>query len=164
MKKLLLFVTVLFLASCSNDEIVSDNTNAAEETSSVSYQYNADTPQEKTAICFSNLTASYSVDVSQGLNNPAIKFSAIVGSKVNSANGYYVSLETEELTDDEDFNSGTGVISVYANSTLFTNIVFNMPFIKVKASQLPAYYKWRVVLTGQSGCKSYSDWYEAPML
>jgi len=166
----LLPLMLLFFASCSvddsaellNQQTVADTTVTLDAESRIAAAQAA-----SLSDCFKGLAAHINLDVSAGLNNPVIDFIADAPITANPNWSYLVKVEVQQLSDCEDFSSTTGQAIIFANNTVYTNIYASHPEVSVAPSQLPSCYKWRITLerTGKLGspCKSYSQWYDAPL-
>ena len=117
-------------------------------------------------VCFNDLAAHISMNVSGGLNNPIINFVADVPLNVSYNTAYMVKVEVQQLADCEDFNVVTGD-PIFFGGGKYTNVVMASPTITVLPNELPACYKWRMTFerTGRlvTPCKTISQWYDAPL-
>ena len=162
MKKILpiLFTAFLFVACSTDDATVSETTQAA-----------VDAQLRAVGTCFDGIYGSIYVDVSQGINNPKVQFSADVDDNSDNVNQTYsAKLEIQLLSDCENLNSGTGTSTFYLVPGLIQNPSVNIPKVKLSPSQLPTgCYRWRFTLQGVSNaqrnpsCISTTQWYDAPL-
>lgn len=174
MKKIftVLFLGLLFI-SCSND----DNTIYEGEEAEVfdvagEYDYNARIQKALTngfySNCGASVTGTFGVDVSGGLNDVILKFSANATYPQTSKTrkNYKLILYIQPLADCEDFKSETGV-AMTVTSPSFTNLS-QVPVIEVHEDDINFNcYKWKVVIDieemGAPYCVSSSEWYESPL-
>jgi hypothetical protein len=169
MKKIMILplIMVLFWA-CSVD-----NENELEETDGnmrlAAFSTEAATTNNiSVTTCFRGITAGVQADVSNGLGNPVLVFTPAVTGSVTAGNKYTVRVEIQPLSDCDNMSSDTGSLIVYSYGTPVQNISTAPPGIMVQPSQIPACYKWRMVVDGvpdkkQTACTSITQWYEAPL-
>lgn len=172
MKKIyLLPLLVLFFTACSVDDSAELlNQEIVEEVffDSLKEEFNGSGPKEAPQNdCFNGLAAHVSMDVSGGLNNPAVNFVADVPLTVSPGLAYVVKVEVQQLADCEDFNVVTGD-PVFLGGRSYTNVAMAFPSVTVQPNQLPVCYKWRMVFERsgrliQTPCKALSPWYDAPL-
>jgi len=167
MKKILILPLLALLFSCSTDDTAINMQNDA--TSSI--VYSADREVATLAVlssCF-DLTATVSVDVSNGLGNPYVVFTSSVNATVTATRKFKVKVEVQELSDCDNMNSDIGSKVIWGPASSLTNVNASPPVVTVQGSKLPLCYKWRFVFEGVSEtgreliCVSYSPWYESPL-
>lgn len=169
MKKLVFLPFVMFLVfGCSSD---SESLNLEEDASVVMSMSDGEDFEEKTLVkpCFPGLSATVSVDVSNGLGNPIVVFQSVVTSTIPSTSTFRVRVEVQPLSDCDDMNSISGASVLLGSTALHSNITINDPSVPVQPSVLPLCYKWRMVFEGMAlgdkrpACTSVTPWYEAPL-
>lgn len=159
----------LIFASCSTDNDTGLLQEEAVQISTVD-EINVKMMTANTVSCVSFLNGNVYIDVSQGINNPQVVFTADVpNGNVTRPARYNVHLEIQTLLDCEDLNSGTGTITRYSTSHLIPTLTD--PSITLSPSQLPSTcYRWRFVVDGykvtstsSTPCSTTSVWYEEPL-
>lgn len=168
MKKFILLpFFLLLLAACSADDSAFE-TNEAAAVVTVSYDKPSDIDaRQGITSCFSTFTAYPSVDVSGGINNPVLRFNAVVPANIPFFSMYKLKVEVQPLADCENMSSNQGNIIVYTSSSYYINISTIRPYVAVVPSQLPSgCYKWRMVIesiNARSTCMSVTSWYDSPL-
>lgn len=163
-------VIALVFASCSTDN---DAMLLQEEAVVVSTidEFNEKMSGTTTTTCISFLYGSAVVDVSQGINNPQVIFTADVpNGNASRPSKYTISLELQALSDCEDLNSGTGSLTRHSLYN-FSIPAVSDPGFTLTLGQLPSTcYRWRFVVegykvtsTGSTPCVTTSIWYDAPL-
>lgn len=167
-----LLVTILFFVSCTTDDSVLDTSE--NNYSPKSYRAGFSEKYMKSeATCFSSLEGSLRMDITDGLNNPTIKFRGEVPNYLSSQGSYSLKLYTfklyiQPIADCEDMNSDDGDALVYTYPVFISN-VNEIPSIDLKPNQIPFQcYKWRVEISREINrviyCSTSSTWYDAPVL
>lgn len=168
MKKFILLpLFLLLLAACSTDDSAFE-TNEATAGVTVNYNKPSDIDaRQAITSCFSTFTAYPSVDVSGGINNPILRFNAVVPANIPAYSMYKMKVEVQPIADCEDLNSNQGDIITYTSSSYYMNISTTRPYVAVVPSQLPSgCYKWRMVIesiNARSTCMSATSWYDSPL-
>jgi hypothetical protein len=123
--------------------------------------------------CFNSIDGTFTMDLSDGLGNPTLKFGATVqtfvsGGLLPNSNIYVMYLQVQPLADCEDMNSDTGSMISFSSPSF--KGVSSIPTINLKPVNIPFMcYKWRVAITRidakrkGDACTSVSDWYDAPL-
>ncbi len=165
MKKFLLLPVLVFFASCSTDD--SALTTVQENNLAATDYKSADATISTT--CLDAVGGSLTVNLSQGINNPMLVFTASL-TGVSSGINYKARIEIQEISDCEDINSAMGNIvsfsSPYAVKAPTTQVN-----ITIAGQALPDFtcYRWRVAVDcvsttkGRGPCTTVSPWYEAPL-
>lgn len=172
MKNTLLFFLAVMLAACSADDgmLTTADTNAVIDNTVETTDDSEDKPAYP--ICFYETDANVIIDVSNGLGNPRVVFSAIINGQWGSLKkGFTAKLEVTTLGDCEDFYSDSESVITIPFEGVYQNPQVNVPTLSLHPNQLPyGCYKWRIVLesgvinaTFQPYCQSASPWYEAPL-
>ena len=166
---LLLFVSALFMASCSVDnEGLGLDEKATENVASVQRKAGTGITTGKggpSEMCITTLSAHYEMDMSGGLNNPKVNFVINSPLGVTSSRSFYAAVEVQQVPDCEDYNYGTGPITSFGGIVLYYNISTNAPRVVVQQGQFPVCFRWRMVLTeANTSCVTYTPWYDAPVL
>lgn len=160
MKKLLLLpVLLVTLFSCSTDDSVSyqDESNAVNAAS-------AERIEKPLNPCIADFSGYTIINVEGGFGNPVVEFYTFSTDGRKKKLSSYVEIET--LSDCEDVNSGTGMVTSFSGGII--NLIPNNNIVTLNPSQLPSgCYRWRLVLTNAPGalssCTSVTPWYEAPL-
>jgi len=162
---------LLFFASCSVDDsadlLTQEPVNALTLTSEELARIGETGQSLISPDCFKVLSAHINLNVSAGLNNPVINFVGDAPIGTSARLGYIVRVEVVALSDCDDLNSPTGSVIILGNNTVFNNVGTIDPVVSALPSQLPVCYKWRITYERVgaiiTSCKSYSQWYEAPL-
>ncbi|PZR14743.1 MAG: hypothetical protein DI539_18640 [Flavobacterium psychrophilum] len=168
MKKIVLLVMIavgVWSCSTDNDEVL------MHYESDVSERANEESAQalSATTTCFTDLSASVSVDVSNGIGNPTVVFTPAITGPVRISASYRVRVEVQPLSDCDDMNSNTGTLLAFGPSGSVQNVLASPPAISVLPANMPSCYKWRFVFESPAGtpksqyCLSASIWYESPL-
>jgi len=120
--------------------------------------------------CVYFLNPSVTVDVSAGIQNPKVIFTADVpnGGSRASSRPYTVTLEMEQLSDCEDLSTGNGIVTRYSLYNQSIPAMLVDPVIKLSRSQLPSTcFRWRFVISGvntnSQNCVTASAWDYEPL-
>lgn len=167
MKKIMLLPLLLIFFNCSTDDTQLSVSQDPDNLLMTSYKCK-DFGIESLLSCF-KLTASVSLDVSNGLGNPTVVFTSSVNAAVTPTRKFKVKVEVQQLTDCDYMDSEIGSKVIWGPAASVTNVNALPPTVSVLGSKLPACYKWRFVFEGVSEtgreliCVSYSPWYERPL-
>ena len=162
----------LFFTSCSNDDsTIYENAETALEVNEIVaeeiYSARGVSLPILYSKCFESVTGTVQANVSGGLSNAVLEFSANIGNDYSRTKKPYVlELHIQQIEDCEDPLSDVGNAEVIP-STVFLSTAY-VPVISIPSENLPDYcYKWKVVIHTQDGyspyCSSSSPWYEAPL-
>jgi len=167
MKKIVLLLTMtvgLFACSTDNEEdMVQYGDDILQKTNAESLA------TLTTPSCFTSLTGSVHVDVSNGIGNPVVVFTPTVTGTVSATATFKVRVEIQPLSDCDDMNSITGTLLSFGPLGTVQNVVASPPDVSILPSSLPLCYKWRFVFEGITSprrpavCYSESVWYESPL-
>jgi hypothetical protein len=167
MKKILLLLVLgIGLGSCTTE-----NEEDFVQSGTVTSQKNNDgeAPMRAPSLpsCFTGLTGSVHVDVSNGLGNPIVVFTPTITDNVPLTAKFKVRVEVQPLSDCDDMNSNTGSLLSFGPTGTVQNVIMSPPAISVLPVNMPICYKWRFVFEGVSSlkttCFTASPWYESPL-
>jgi hypothetical protein len=167
MKKILLLLVLgIGLASCTTEN-EEDFVQYGTVTSQKNNESQAPMRAPSLPSCFTSLTGSVHVDVSNGLGNPIVVFTPTITGTVPYTAKFNVRVEVQPLSDCDDMNSNTGSLLTFGPTGTVQNIIFSPPSVSVLPGNMPICYKWRFVFEGVSSlkttCYSASVWYESPL-
>lgn len=165
MRKIVLLLPFLFVfCNCSTDDSINSQEEDLLLLSAREREEGFIAKATTASACFTNFTATVSVDVSGGFGNPVLVFTPQPSGAVYPTEKYSAKVEIQPLSDCDDMSSNSGNVLIFS-ATRSAQIQFSSPpVIRILPSGLPQCYKWRYVSQGHTtGCVSSSPWYETPV-